>query len=180
MPRKAASGSSTNLATEKMETAMNLLMKNVDKYYGKNLSDITKKDFVEVTNSFVKIQMLISEFLRFWINSTSTGPNAVLSVNKVRERIDVKLFTTGKLDFRRMRLLIMQLNLARIHLEGLDNILLHLDKFIEISEENINKELVPEMKIVKETIGRTRTSVKNDAELSEKHLKCTICITDPL
>jgi len=146
-----------------MEAAMNLLKQNVDRYYARDLSEMTKDDFVKTKNSFAQIQSLIGEFITFWIDSISTGSDAILPVSGFQERIDVKLFRTGKLDFRRMQQLIMHLVLARIVLEELDNILLHLTKFIDVCRGK-HEEIFSEMKIVEETLGRVRTCVKDDAE----------------
>jgi hypothetical protein len=171
--------SSNELATGKMETAVAILMENVDKYYGKSQSEMTKENFIETKNSFVKIQMLIPEFISFWIDATSTGRDAILSVHKVQERIDVILFRTGKLDFQKMRLLISQLSLARIHLEGLDNILLHLAKFIDLCRGK-HDEIVSEMKIIEETLDRARTCLKDDAETFREALEMYNLYYSPL
>jgi len=88
----------------------------------KKATEVSKKTLDEVVISLVQVSNLLTRFQLSWIESRRSGSDAVELSRKLDDRIDMKLFRTGKLDFEQLKKLMARLNRADDALLGLNRI----------------------------------------------------------
>jgi len=109
-------------AMVRLEKTLKIVSADSKLYYLKKESQIAEADLRKVDNSFTKISPLMIEFADHWYGSRKQGPDAVQPSEELKERVDIKLFQTGKLDFEQMKRIMTRLNRIDDVLMGLDRI----------------------------------------------------------
>lgn len=112
------------------------------KYYLKGASEVAEKTLKEVDVSFIKLSELIGKFSFSWVDSLEIGPDAVMISRKLKDRIDIKLLKTGKLDFEQLRRIMIRMNRANDALYGLSRIDTYLSYYKSLCKEKGLKQQV--------------------------------------
>jgi hypothetical protein len=107
-------------AMVRLEKTLRIVHEDSKLYYLKEESQIAEATLRKVDNSFAKISPLMIEFADHWYGSRKQGPDAVQPSEELKERVDIKLFQTGKLDFEQMKRIMTRLNRIDDALMGLD------------------------------------------------------------
>jgi hypothetical protein len=87
-----------------------IVSKNHSKIKMMKPEEVEKELLVELAESFKKLSVLFAELTSLWIGSKFEGVDAYLKSNSLDEKIDIRLYKTGKLDFDQMKKI-----MARLH-----------------------------------------------------------------
>lgn len=77
-------------------------------YYLKSATEVDAALLNTFDLSFAGLSILSQEFIDQWLGSRIKGPDAIQSSDQLKERIDIKLFETGKLDFDQMKKIMLE------------------------------------------------------------------------
>lgn len=104
-------------AMDKLAEVCAIIVENNEKIFMKKAEEIDAEVLEKLAESLVKCGYLFNEFLYRWDKSELKGPDAFRKSDKLEDRIDIKLYETGKLDFDKMKKV-----MARLH--RIDDIML--------------------------------------------------------
>jgi len=154
-------------AIETLAKALKIVVKDSKKYYRKNASDVSESTLLEIDKSFIPLSNLLLDFGKSWIDSHSSGPDAVEKSLQLSERIDVKLLQTGKLDFEQFEKIIVRLNRADDALLGLKRISFYISYYRNLCAE---KKLVQPKEHAELFIDTVLNEVKDIIERNSERL----------
>lgn len=97
-------------AMKKLGEIFKIIIEDAKAYYRKKPSEVDDSILKNIDLSFVSLIELMDEFVDQWFSSTTKGSDAIQPSDNLDERIDIKLFDTGKLDFEQMKKIMVRLN----------------------------------------------------------------------
>ncbi len=109
-------------ALKKLTEILRIVSEDAKLYYLKEPDKIDEKILKDVSLSFISISQLSREFADLWFASRLSGEDAIQRSDKLEERIDFKLFGSGKLDFEQMKKMMKRLHRIDDALYGLSRI----------------------------------------------------------
>jgi hypothetical protein len=122
-------------AMRKLRRIGEIISEDSKEYYLKKPSDVNDNVLKDISLSFVTLSSLIQEFADQWFSSKYKGVDAIQSSENLKERVDIKLFDTGKLDFKQMKKIMVRMNRIDDGLWGLYRI----DFYLRYYEDLCNK-----------------------------------------
>jgi len=148
-----------------LNESLKIVRRDSPKYYLRDASKVAEEEVSEVCNSLMAVSTLLSKFSKCWIDSTSSGPDAILTSYKLSERIDTKLVQTGKLDFQQFRKIITRMSRADDVLRVPNQISLHIDYFLGVCTENgLERPAKTTRLFIEHNLNRVIDWVKSDGE----------------
>ena len=109
-------------AMVKLAEVLKIVRKDAEAYYLKKPEKVDVSILKTIDTSFASISILMQEFVEQWFNSREKGPDAIQPSADLKERIDIKLFETGKLDFDQMKKIMKRMHRIDDALLGFDRI----------------------------------------------------------
>ena len=122
----------------KLADILKIISEDAKVYHLKNSSKVDKKILQTVGLSFSSLAILFQEFTEQWFSSISRGPDAIQPSEALNERLDIKLFETGKMDFKQMKKIMKRMHRIDDALLGLDRMLFYIKNFEDLC---VKKEL---------------------------------------
>ncbi len=90
--------------------------------------------------SFTTLSTLFEDAIEHWFGSKLKGPDAVQPSEKLEDRIDIKLYQTGSLDFEQLKRIMVRLNRIDDALGGIERIAFYLTHYENICKaKGLNK-----------------------------------------
>lgn len=118
------------------------------------MSQVTEATLTKTDDLLPELSHLMEEFADHWYGSKHKGPDAMQPSEKLEDRIDIKLFQTGKLDFEQMKKIMVRMNRIDDALMGVGHIIFYFQYY-----ENLYRE--KNLSAFVESAELFRTSVLN-------------------
>lgn len=106
---KRVSEYSLRNALNKLGEICKIIAENHDKIRTRN-PEVDKELLIKLAESFPKLADLFFEVISLWSDSKLKGPDAFQKSDDLEERIDIRLYETGKLDFGQMKKIMARLS----------------------------------------------------------------------
>ena len=159
-------------ALNKLAKILTIVSGDSKLYYLKKPSEVNEETLKKVSLSFLEISALFREFTDLWFDSRFKGPDAIQPSDELKERIDLKLFESGKLDFEQMKKIMKRLHRIDDALMGLDRISFYLKYYRDLCNgKNLNKIaeltelfIAASLDVAKETLMTEGRGLKNQIE----------------
>lgn len=120
--------------------ALRIVNVDKEKYYLRKAADVEEGTLKEIAMHFLNLNVLMEHMHRGWLDSRTTGPDAIEFSNELKQRIDIKLMETGKLDLQQLKRIMTRLNRADDALLGLNRIGFYLSHYKNLcSEKGLNR-----------------------------------------
>ena len=148
---------SIDTAMQKLGKTLQIVAENRKQYYLQNVSQVTEAILTKTDNLFPELSQLMIEFADHWYGSRLKGPDAIQLSEKLEDRIDTKLFQTGKLDFEQMKKIMVRMNRIDDALMGMGRIIFYIQYY-----ENLCRE--KNLPALMENAELFRTSLLNEAK----------------
>ena len=156
---------STENAMQKLAKALQVVSANSELYYLKKPVEVAEAALREVEGSFAEVEALLAEFAEQWFNSNRQCVNDALLSENLHDRIDVKLCTSGKLDFEQMKRIVFRLNAIDDVITALDRISLYIKRYQELCLDKTLSDLAEQAQHFEATIlNELRRSIESEAK----------------
>lgn len=163
---------SLDAALKKLENILRIISEGSKEYYLKRPAEVDNKVLKTVDMSFIDISNLAQEFADHWFNSKLKGPDAIQSSENLDERVDIKLYKTGKLDFEHMKKIMIRLNRIDDVIMGLERITFYLryyedlcrKKELSIQASHAEMLRTSTFEVARETISTEGKRLQNQIE----------------
>jgi len=119
----------------KLAEMLKIVSEDSKAYYLKSLEKVDEKVLKDVDLSFASLSNLFQEFADQWFGSKSKGADAIQPSENLKDRIDIKLFESGKLDFEQMKKIMTRLNRIDDALMGLSRIEFYLKQYEDCCQD---------------------------------------------
>jgi len=118
------------------------------------------------------VSYLLARFQFSWIDSRRSGPDAVELSRKLDERIDIKLFRTGKLDFEQLKKLMTRLNRADDALLGLNRIGFYVSDYVRLCiESGLERNAETAKLFIEENLNPVKNYINSEIERSRNQIQ---------
>ena len=97
-------------AMNKLAQITLIISQDKQKIFMKKPQEIDEKLLLELSKSLLGCGTLFTELTDIWTGSKSKGIDAFQKTDALDEKIDIKLYNTGKLDFEQMKRIMARLN----------------------------------------------------------------------
>lgn len=156
--------------------AFDLITKDAKNYYLKNASEISEKSLKEVDKNLVLVSDLLRRFFSVWIDSKTSGPDAIVVSKQLEDRIDIKLLETGRLDFKQMKRIMVRLHTADDVTGVLDKIEFYIHYYKTLCHrKNLKKQEEHVEIFINHLLNRTKTGINWDTErLTNQLRRCNL------
>lgn len=123
-------------AMKKLAEVLEIVSKDAKAYYLKKPEKVDASILKTIDLSFASLSILMQEFIEQWFNSRYKGTDAIQSSENLKERIDIKLFETGKLDFKQMKKIMTRMNRIDDALLGFERTEFYLIYYEDLCKKN--------------------------------------------
>ncbi len=163
---------SLTTALVKLGDILKIISEDSKLYYLKSASEVDDTLLSHIAISFATLSNLFYGFIEQWFNSRLKGPDAIQSSDDLKERIDIKLFETGKLDFEQMKKIMTRMNRNDDGIMGLNRMIFYINYFENLCREKKLVKLVecaksfriPCLEEARETLTTENHRLKNQIE----------------
>lgn len=97
-------------AMNKLGQITSIIAQDKEKIFMKKPEEVDEELLLKLSRSLLGCATLFTELMDIWIGSQSKGTDAFQKTDTLDERIDMKLYNTGKLDFEQMKKIMARLN----------------------------------------------------------------------
>jgi hypothetical protein len=163
-------------AMNKLAEMYRIISEDVSEIYLRKIEDIDPNLLKTLALSFTSVSMLFREFLVEWSNSRLKEPDGIEKSNKMEDRIDIKLYQTGKLDFSQLKKIMIRLNRIDDALHALDEASFRLKYY----EDVCNKKGIPKYAELSKlfrvySIDKLREDMRTETRRLENQIeRCTL------
>ena len=109
-------------AMNKLAEIVKIVSEDNREIYLKPSSEISEDLLKALSLSFTNLFILFADFVDQWSNSKSKGQDAIQTSDSLEERLDIKLFQSEKLDFEKLKKIMIRMNRIDDALMGLDRV----------------------------------------------------------
>lgn len=156
---------SLNIAMERLGKTLQIVSENRKLYYLKNASQVTEVTLSKTDSLFPELSHLMEEFRDNWYDSKHKGPDAIQPSEKLEDRVDIKLFKTGKLDFEQMKRIMVRMNRIDDALMGFGRIIFYIQYYENLCREKNLLGLVGNAEFFRTTIlNEAKDSVESEGK----------------
>jgi hypothetical protein len=97
-------------AMDKLAQITSIISQDKKKIFMKKPEEVDEELLLKLSRSLLGCATLFNELMDIWSGSKTKGIDAFQKTDKLDERIDIKLYNTGKLDFEQMKRIMARLN----------------------------------------------------------------------
>ena len=126
---------SLGIAMERLGKTLQIVSENSKLYYLQKALQVSSTTLSKTDNLFPELSQLMIEFADYWCGSRHKGPDAIQPSEKLEDRIDIKLFQTGKLDFEQMKKIMVRMNRIDDALMGVGRIIFYIQYYENLCRE---------------------------------------------
>ncbi len=146
------------------------------KYYLKNADEVANEVLMDVDRSFTDLSKSMERFAFHWFGSRLSGPDAVELSRELKDRIDIKLLQTGKLDFEQFGKIINRVHRNYDALLGLSRCVFYISYYRDLcAKKNLVAQKDHAELFEKYLLREAKDSIKWDKIRLEKQLeRCSL------
>jgi hypothetical protein len=167
---------SSDGAMRELACVLSKISEDSKRYYLKNADEVTNEVLMDVDTSSAYLSDSMEQFAFHWFGSRLSGPDAVELSKELKDRIDIKLIQTGKLDFKQFGRIINRLHRNHDALFGLSRCVFYTSYYTDLcAKKNLVRQKehaeLPEKYVLKQA----EDSIKWDTLRLEKQLeRCSL------
>jgi hypothetical protein len=123
-------------AINRLAQITSIISQDKKEIFMKKPEEVDEELLLKLSTSLLGCATLFVELLDIWSGSKTKGIDAFQKTDKLDERIDIKLYNTGKLDFEQMKRIMARLNRIDDALQMEEVTKPYLTQFKHLCEEN--------------------------------------------
>lgn len=156
---------SLDAAMQKLGKTLQIVAENRKQYYLQKASQVTEATLTKTDQLFPELSQLMEEFADHWFGSRHKGSDAIQPSEKLEDRIDIKLFQTGKLDFEQMKKIMVRMNRIDDALMGLNRIIFYIQHYENLCRDKNLAGLVENAELFRTSVlNAAKESVESEAK----------------